>query len=62
MKSLASLSVITNATSSKTIISKVWEIMEPHELMYDLDTFPSKYVAEYSLQNVYVNGFWVGFV
>ncbi len=30
--------------------------------MYDLDTFSSKYVAEYNLQNVYVNGFWVGFI
>jgi hypothetical protein len=36
--------------------------MEPHELVYDLDTFASKYVAEYSLSNIYVNGFWVGLV
>lgn len=59
---MSSLSIITNATSSKQIIAKLWEIMEPYELMYDLDTFASKYVAEYSLQSVYVNGFWVGFV
>lgn len=49
MKSLASLAVITNAESSKKIISKLWEILEPYNIMYDLDTFASKYIAEYSL-------------
>ncbi len=62
LKSLSSLSIITNGESSKAIISKLWEILEPHNILYDLDCFSSKYIAEYNLQNVYVNGFWVGLI
>ena len=62
LKSLSSLAIITNSESSKTIIAKLWEILEPYEIMYDLDAFSSKYIAEYNLQSVYVNGFWVGFI
>ena len=41
--------MVTNSESSKTVIAKLWEILEPYKVMYDINTFSSKYVTEYNL-------------
>ena len=60
VKSLASLSVITNAYSSKAVSDRCWELLDQY--LYDIDTFESKDIKKYGLQRFHVNGFWIGYI
>ena len=60
VKSLSSLSVITNAQNSEEVIATIWDVLG--DIIYQISAFESRDVRRYGLKKVIVNGFWIAYV
>ena len=60
IKSLSSLSVITNAQSSDDVIDTIWKVASEH--IYEINVFESRDVKRYGLRRVVVNGYWIAYI
>lgn len=60
IKSLSSLSVITNSQSSDDVIDMLWKVA--NDYIYEINAFESRDVKRFGLRKVIVNGFWIAYI